>query len=324
MALTVRQLQFFQALVQERHFGRAAQRMGVTQPALSIQIKQLEEHFGFPLFERERGAIALTAAGERLLPRVDHILLQLIDLEQGGAADDAVLEQRFDLGIIPTVAPYLLPNLLPALKDEFPKLQLQVKEGVTEQLFSDVTAGSLHAVVAAEHTGDRNLESIPLFTDPFYIASGRDASDVIASPAAQDSVAIERLLLLDDGHCLRDQALAVCNATGERRLLNFGATSMTTILQLVANGMGITLLPAIAVETEANRLDGISLTDFQKPAPSRSIALFFRPSSARRHDIEALANEIRTAAQPLLDAATAIVDGAQRAKTRPPPQIRAL
>ncbi|MEO1746183.1 MAG: LysR substrate-binding domain-containing protein, partial [Pseudomonadota bacterium] len=232
--LTIRQLQFFEALARERHFRRAAEAVNITQPALSAQIMEMEARLGTSLVERSRGGVTLTPVGKQLLPKAQAILHQMQELTEMAVHTPGPLSGTLEIGMIPTVAPYLLPKLLPSVQSAFPSLNLKVREAVTEQLVADLKAGKLTAVIAAKPIHDTSLREIELFDDPFFIAAGTNTNDVVSSPATHDSVALERLLLLEDGHCLRDQALEACNAAGNRRLVNFGATSMTTLLQLVA------------------------------------------------------------------------------------------
>ena len=297
---TVRQLLFFDALARERHFRRAAENMNVTQPALSAQIMDMEGKLGTDLVERNRGGITLTPTGKRLLPKARAILQQLEALEELATPQTDTLSGTLEIGVIPTVAPYLLPKLLPVLRAAFPSLELKVQEAKTERLVQELIAGNLAAVIAAKPIEGRNVRSIDLFEDPFFMAAGRNSADGLSSPVAPDHLVMERLLLLEDGHCLRDQALTVCEAAGPYQLVNLGATSMTTLLQLVANGLGVTLIPAIAVEAETQKLDTIEIASFIAPVPSRSIGLFYRSTSARMTNFEALAETIKAAAEPLL------------------------
>ncbi|MEO0543366.1 MAG: LysR substrate-binding domain-containing protein [Pseudomonadota bacterium] len=297
---TVRQLLFFDALAREKHFRRAAESVNVTQPALSAQIMDMEDKLGTDLVERNRGGITLTPTGKLLLPKARAILQQIEALEELATSKADELSGTLEIGMIPTVAPYLLPKLLPALRTAFPALELKVREAKTERLVQELTNGNLAAIIAAKPIEIRNAKSTDLFEDIFYMAAGRNSADVLSSPIAPDKLVMDRLLLLEDGHCLRDQALTVCEAAGPYQLVNLGATSMTTLLQLVANGLGVTLIPSIAIDAETQKLDAIEIAPFTAPAPSRKIALFYRGSSARSTNFEALAETIRAAAIPLL------------------------
>jgi LysR family hydrogen peroxide-inducible transcriptional activator len=195
------------------------------------------------------------------------------------------------LGIIPTVAPYLLPLLIPDLRGAYPELTIELREAVTSKLVEDLRLGDLDAIIAALSIDGEGTIAKPLFRDRFLIATSNNDIDVLTSPMTQEDVALERLLLLEEGHCLRDQALAVCSNVKQRQLVNYGATSMATLLQMVGHGMGLTLIPEIAVRTEAGR-NNVRIIAFADPEPSREIGLIWRKQSERREDFEALAAAI--------------------------------
>ena len=209
--------------------------------------------------------------------------------------------------MIPTIAPYVLPKLAPKLQSLYPKLELRVREAVTDTLVRELLDGTLDAFIAAKPIREPGIHAEQLFRDRFLIASATNGTDILSSPLSEDQIALDRLLLLEEGHCLRDQALAVCARDRERRLVDFGATSMTTLLHMVRNGMGLTLLPEIAVASETANAQGLSITPFAAPEPYRDIALFWRSSSKRLPDFGALASVARAASEELLagDAAAA-------------------
>lgn len=298
--MTLRQMQYFDALARELHFGRAAQAVNITQPALSAQIAEIESRVGEKLLERRRGGLVLTDTGERLLPHVRNVLQDVQAMEEMLRQEHGLLQGRLRLGMIPTVAPYLLPGLVPRLQQAYPQLDLRVREALTGTLVEELAEGALDAVIAAEPIDEPGITSRHLFRDRFFIASAENDSDILASPLSEDQIAVERLLLLDEGHCLRDQALAVCSADARRRLVNFGATSMTTLLQMVAHGMGMTLLPEIAVASETESQRGLAITPFADPAPHRDIGLFWRASSHRAGDFNALAEAASAEGETLL------------------------
>jgi LysR family hydrogen peroxide-inducible transcriptional activator len=300
MKLTLKQMHYFDALARTLHFGKAAVSVNISQPALSAQIMDMEAKLERKLVERRHGKVVLTEAGQRLLPHIRRILRDAQALEEMMRQDRGLLVGSLRIGMIPTIAPYLLPRLIPHLQAQYPKLELKVREAITDTLTRELLDGSLDAVVAAEPIDEPGLHAEHLFRDRFFIASSANGSDVLHSPLSEDQVAIDRLLLLDEGHCLRDQALAVCAQGQERRLVNFGATSMTTLLQMVVNGMGLTLLPEIAVPAETKSLRGLSITPFAEPMPYRDIALFWRKSSKRLPDFGALAQSIQAVAGELL------------------------
>ncbi|MEI2297890.1 hydrogen peroxide-inducible genes activator [Ensifer sp. MJa1] len=302
--LTLRQMRYFEALASTRHFGKAADLVHVSQPALSAQIMEMESHLGVKLVERSRTGVLLTHKGEEVLSRTRAILAEVDQLEQSARATAGTLEGRIRIGVIPTLAPYLVPRLVPHLRRVYPAIEIELKESVTSRLVADLGEGLLDAVVAALPIEVDGLSSKPLFSDRFYMAMADDERNILMSPLTEDQVDVEQLLLLEEGHCLRDQALAVCSTAGKRRLVSFGATSMTTLLQMVANGMGMTLIPEIAIATEASR-NAIRIVPFAAPEPAREIGLVWRRSSPRERDMEALAAAISGCADDIFRAAVA-------------------
>ncbi|MEI3850265.1 MULTISPECIES: hydrogen peroxide-inducible genes activator [Ensifer] len=302
--LTLRQMRYFEALASARHFGKAAELVHVSQPALSAQIMEMENHLGVKLVERSRGGVFLTRKGEEILARTRTVLAEVDMLEQSARASSGTLEGRIRIGVIPTLAPYLVPRLVPHLRRVYPAIEIELKESVTSRLVADLGEGLLDAVVAALPIETDGLSTKPLFSDRFYMAMADDERNILMSPLTEDQVDVEQLLLLEEGHCLRDQALAVCSTAGKRRLVSFGATSMTTLLQMVANGMGMTLIPEIAIATEAAR-NSIRIVPFAAPEPAREIGLVWRRSSPRERDMEALATAISDCADDIIRAAAA-------------------
>ncbi|WP_043618303.1 hydrogen peroxide-inducible genes activator [Ensifer sp. ZNC0028] len=302
--LTLRQMRYFEALASARHFGKAAELVHVSQPALSAQIMEMENHLGVKLVERSRSGVFLTRKGEEVLARTRAILAEVDQLELSARTSSGTLEGRIRIGVIPTLAPYLVPRLVPHLRQVYPAIEIELKESVTSRLVADLGEGLLDAVVAALPIETDGLSTKPLFSDRFYMAMADDERNILMSPLTEDQVDVEQLLLLEEGHCLRDQALAVCSTAGKRRLVSFGATSMTTLLQMVANGMGMTLIPEIAIATEAAR-NSIRIVPFAAPEPAREIGLIWRRSSPRERDMEALAAAISGCADHILQAAAA-------------------
>lgn len=289
--LTLRQMRYFDTLATTRHFGRAAAMVNVSQPALSAQIMEMEDHLGTLLVERHRSGVLLTPKGEVVLQRVRRILEDVAGLEEFSRDGNGVLQGLTRIGIIPTVAPYLVPTLVPYLRKIHPDVEIELREAVTDRLIADLSEGRIDAVIAALPIDGDGLENQSLFADRFFMAMANNDSDVLTSPLTETQVDAERLLLLEEGHCLRDQALAVCGTAGKRSLVNFGATSMTTLLQMVSHDMGMTLIPEMAIATEAARND-LRIVPFAEPAPSRQIGLIWRRSSGRGKDMEALAEAI--------------------------------
>ncbi len=302
--LTLRQMRYFDALATARHFGRAAELAHVSQPALSAQIMEMEEHLGVKLVERSRAGTFLTAIGEEVLAQVRSILADVDRLEESARQRPGTLEGRLRLGVIPTLAPYLVPQLIPYLRQRYPAIEIELKESLTDRLIADLGEGRLDAVVAALPIDAEGVVTRSLFSDRFFMAIADNDRTVLMSPLTEDQVDISQLLLLEEGHCLRDQALAVCNTAGKRQLTSFGATSMATLLQMVANGMGMTLIPEIAVPSEAAR-NAIRIVPFAAPEPARDVGLVWRRSNPRGRDMDALAEAIVACAQGVATRAAA-------------------
>jgi LysR family hydrogen peroxide-inducible transcriptional activator len=288
--LTLRQMRYFEALATTRHFGRAADLVHISQPALSAQIMEMETYLGAKLVERTRGSTILTRKGEAVLAHVHTILHEIDRLERAVRRDGGVLDGLIRIGIIPTVAPYLVPQFVPYLRRAYPNVEIELREAVTSRLIADLTEGRLDAVIAALPLEADGLRTRSLFTDRFFMAMAENGDDVLTSPLTENEVDVDRLLLLEEGHCLRDQALAVCGAN-KRSLVNFGATSMTTLLQMVSHDMGMTLIPEMAVATETGR-NSIRIVPFAEPQPSREIGLAWRRNNQRDVDMQALADAV--------------------------------
>jgi LysR family hydrogen peroxide-inducible transcriptional activator len=301
--ITLRQMRYFEALAATGHFGKAASLVNVSQPALSAQIAEMESFLEVKVVERTRSGAFLTPEGQELLPDVRAILENVDRLQARVKSGQGPLRGRLRLGIIPTVAPYLVPELIPEVRSHYPDLNIELKESLTSSCLDDLKHGKLDCAIVALPVHGDGIESILLFEDRFLIASAEDERTILMSPMTEDNVDVERLLLLEEGHCLRDQALAVCGTAAGRRVANYGATSMSTLLQMVSHGMGITLIPEIAVRDERTR-NRMRIVPFAEPQPSRRIGLVWRSSaSAKRRDFEALAKVVRESAAGLLEAA---------------------
>ena len=247
--LTLRQLEYVVALADTLHFGRAAEACFVSQPALSAQLKTLEEGLGLPLFERGRREVRLTRAGEAFLPRARTILRESQELWEGILRFRDPLSGPFHLGVIPSIAPYLLPRVLPAIRQSFPELELSLHEGKTKTLVERLEAGDLDVIIVALPYPLLSLEVEPLFEDPFYLAVSRDHPLRHNSSVSLDQLEGEEILLLEEGHCLRGHALQLCDLARRTRLGNLRATSLSTLLSMVAEGMGLTVVPRLLVES---------------------------------------------------------------------------
>lgn len=289
---TLRQLRYFEALAETLHFGRAARRLNISQPALSTQIAQLEAFFGQTLVDRRPSGVALTPEGDAVLRRARRILIECRDLETLSEGVAEPLSGRLRLGIIASLAPYLLPPLLTRLEEDYPELRIGVRENVTASLLGELARGDLDCVALALPIAEKGTETIALGDDPFLVAVPEGRVDRFASPVAVERLDDERLILLEEGHCLRDQALAVCERAQARDLAQLGATSLTTLLRMVAGGLGVTLVPQCAVAAEG-RGGGVAFLPFADPVPSRRLALAFRGTTGRSKDYERLAEIMR-------------------------------
>ena len=285
--ITLRQLRYLEALGEHRHFGRAAEACAVTQPALSMQIRELEKVLGVELVERRPGEVALTDIGIEVLRRGGRVLSETRDLIDFARHHGRPLTGRLRLGVIPTIAPYLLPCILPALQRRCPELRVELRESQTKVLLDELTRGALDLVMLALPVAEGELEAMPLFDDPFLLAVPASDPHPERAPVNVDDIDHERLILLEEGHCLRDQALAYCGNGGHGSAMRLGATSLTTVMQMVANGYGVTLVPQVAVDVEV-RDERIKLLRLTPPQPGRTIGLVWRQTSPRKVDFIAL------------------------------------
>lgn len=295
-SVTLKQLRYFHALAREQHFGRAADACSVTQPALSMQIQELEASLGLDLVERTRAGVKLTAKGEQIAERAQRILNDVHDLVDFARQSAGVLSGRLRLGLIPSVAPYLLPPLLPLLKAQHPDLELHLRETQTETLVHELAEGKLDVLLLALPVKHHDIETLTLFEDRFLLALPKTQNLSGRLKATPDLVKGERLLLLEEGHCLRDQALTYCSLKHVDTINTFGASSLSTIVEMVAGGLGITLLPELCVSVEERGRD-IKLMRFVDPEPARTIGLVWRHSSPRADDYRALGQLVLAAGQ---------------------------
>jgi LysR family hydrogen peroxide-inducible transcriptional activator len=291
---SLRQLECAVAVANALHFGRAARACAVTQPALSAQIRALEDLLGVALFERSRRGVALTRAGERVVARARDLLQGLDELVELAAGEREPLVGPLHLGVIPTVAPYLLPRWLARVRDAHPKLQLLLHEDRTAALVQRLREASLDLLLLALPVAGSDLEALPIFREPFVLAAPRGHRLAQGrGPLAQGDLEGEPVLLLEDGHCLRDQALAVCRDRGARESETVRAASLSTLVQMVRGGLGVTLLPTSSLDVELRGGRDLAVRPFREPAPSREIGLLWRKSSPRASEFRALGEILR-------------------------------
>ncbi len=281
MNITLRQLGYFKALAEHRHFGRAAEAVNISQPALSVQIRALEDGLGQPLVERGARDAVLTPFGRRILVHTERVLSEMEALSES-ARWRGGLAGRLNLGMIPTIAPYLLPGALEALRTVDISLDVQMQEAKTKRLVTMLLEGRLDAAVVALPLDDEGLVASPLFEDRFLLAGNAPrlaALEAEAETLRPTELGREPMLLLDDGHCLTDQALEVCGRLRSHAQIDTGASSLPTLSRLVAAGFGLTLIPELAAPTELRAAPDMRVMRFAAPEPARQIALVRRASA---------------------------------------------
>ena len=283
--ITLKQLRYLSALSHHGHFGKAARSCAVTQPALSMQIQLLEAELGVPLVERRPGEATLTDVGLEVAQRAERVLAATRDLADFARHRGRLLTGRMQIGVIPSIAPYVLPKLLPVLQRRYPDLRVELRETQTRMLVEELHRGVLDVIMLALPAADAEIESIRLFDDPFLLAVPSTDNRPESTRVSEEDIDTQRLILLEEGHCLRDQALALC--ASRHRDAALGATSLTTVMQMVANGYGVTLLPQVAVDVEL-RDERVKLLRFTDPAPGRTVGLAWRRTSPRKADFVAL------------------------------------
>lgn len=298
--MNLRDLRYLVALAELRHFGRAAEACFVSQPTLSTQIKKIEDELGVTLVERAPRKVMLTEAGAEIAQRARVVLNEI---EQIRAIARRSLDPEagsLKLGIFPTLGPYLLPHVVPRLRARFPRMELLLVEEKTELLLQRLHEGRIDAAVLALPLHEEQLHAELLFEEPFVLAVPADHGLADSARLSLDDIADERLLLLDEGHCLRDQALDVCHLAGASEKDGFRATSLETLRQMVAAGVGVTLLPLLAVQPPVPRSEALKLLRFTDSNPSRQIALVWRKSSAHGEFLHKVAEVLAQLPQELL------------------------
>ena len=297
MPISLKQMRYAIAVARLGHFGKAAEASAVSQPALSQQILALEALCGTLLFDRLKTGVRLTPFGREFVTLAHEAIRSAEALETFVASHGGQPKNPVRFGLIPTVAPYLLPSIFPALAARLPELTFTISESRTEALLAGLHDGSLDiALIATELPKDGpKLVAAPLFDDPFVLATPRN--ELTAQPVSLSSLAPERILLLDEGHCFRDQTISACGLDGDRGARTFAATSLSTIVEFVANGQGVTLLPQIALRKEAND-PRIAVYPLNEPGAGRQLRLVWREASPFGPTFEQIAQVIKSSAQP--------------------------
>lgn len=294
--LTLKQLRYFEALAHHGHFGRAAEACAVTQPALSLQIRDLEDSLGAVLFERGARQVRLTRFGEDFAPRVRSILRSVEELGDLARASRERLSGRLRIGVIPTVAPYLLPAVISGLTRQHPGLDIHVRETLTARLLRELAEGRLDTAIAALPVSDAALEEVPLFAERFVLV--RPAEDAEKPVPNSEMLREMRLLLLEEGHCFRDQALSFCDMHAARPREVLEGSSLSTLVQMVGAGIGVTLIPEMAVAVET-RSAAVSIARFPAPEPQRTIGMIWRRSNPLSSQLLQISHGVRAAAQSI-------------------------
>jgi LysR family hydrogen peroxide-inducible transcriptional activator len=310
--ITLRHLRYFDALAQHGHFGRAADACAISQPALSLQMKELEDILGAPLIERGPRRIRLTALGEAFAARARDILRAVDELGDLARASFSPLTGRLRLGVIPTVAPYMLPAIIQTLTARFPGLDLRPREAVTQKLVDDLIEGRLDAAIVALPISEPSLHEQPLFPEAFMLVRPlADAGKPVPEPQTLREM---RLLLLEEGHCFRDQALSFCGMDGGRAeggRAEYGrpdagrdgprdlmeGSSLATLVQMVGAGIGVTLIPEMAVPIET-RSARVSIAGFPRGGPARTIGMAWRRTNPLSQQLTHIAGLVREACRP--------------------------
>jgi LysR family transcriptional regulator, hydrogen peroxide-inducible genes activator len=293
MDLKLKDLRYLVAVADQRHFGRAAARCFVSQPTLSAQLKKLEDNLGVQLIERAPNNVCLTEAGEAIVARARRILEASDEMVTLARSQRDPLAGRLRVALLPTIGPYLLPRVAPAVRKALPRLELRLYEYQTAAMLAKLHAGEIDVGILALPVEVDGLESRELYREAFMVALPEHHPLAARERVRLADLKGEQLLLLEEGHCLRDQALEVCSRVGVSDQQDFRATSLETLRQMVATGAGVTLLPELAGRGAYRNARGVALRPFAQPAPERHIGALWRKSSARRAAIDALCALIR-------------------------------
>jgi LysR family hydrogen peroxide-inducible transcriptional activator len=292
--MNLRDLRYFVALADTRHFGKAAERSFVSQPTLSAQIKKLETYLGVQLIERQPRKVALTETGAKILPLARRIVQESDEIVSLARNEHDPLSGKLKVGLIPTIGPYLLPVVTRKLRKQLPRLKLMLYEHQTQPLLEKLRAGDIDVGILALPVPLDGLEARPLYDEDFTLAVPTTSTLAKRSNVKIDDLTGETLLLLEDGHCLRDQALDVCSRIDVKESEDYRATSLETLRQMVAAGLGITLLPQLATRGPFGSGHGLIVKEFAKPVPSRSVGAVWRKSTARTDAIKAVCDVIHS------------------------------
>lgn len=288
--LTLKHLRYFEALARHGHFGRASEDCAISQPALSVQIKELEGILGAPLVERGPRHVRLTGLGETFADRARDILRRVDELGDLARATGDLMTGQFRLGIIPTIAPYLLPGVVHCLQDNFPGLDLRPREAVTQRLLGLLHDGQMDAAIMALPVPDPAFETVALFDEEFVLVRPQDDADKPVPGA--DGLRLMRLLLLEEGHCFRDQAIAFCTLSPSASRDLMEGNTLATLVQMVGAGIGVTLIPEMAIAVETGSAP-VAVARLPAPRPTRSIGMVWRKTNPLAHHFDEIACLLR-------------------------------
>jgi LysR family hydrogen peroxide-inducible transcriptional activator len=292
---SLKQLRYLLALAEHLNFTRAAQACFVSQSTLSTGLKELETTLGVQLVERDKQTVSLTQIGEEVVARARQVMASAEDLSDFVADASRPMQRQLRLGVIPTIAPFVLPSVMPMLRLKFPKLQLALREDLTANLLTRLRNRQLDfALIALPYETD-DLRVLKLYKDKFWLVELENDRSIIGKAIQISSQWTERLLLLEEGHCLRDHALQACSATEVASVNGIEATSLLTLVQMVSSGFGVALLPDLAVQSGLLNGSSLKARPLAPPAPVRTIALVTRPTSAHMVEFEAIGELIAAA-----------------------------
>ncbi|HKQ16591.1 MAG TPA: LysR substrate-binding domain-containing protein [Steroidobacteraceae bacterium] len=292
--MNLRDLRYFVALAETRHFGKAAERSYVSQPTLSAQIKKLETYLGVQLIERQPRKVALTETGVKILPIARRIVQESDEIVSLARNEHDPLSGKLKVGLIPTIGPYLLPLITRKLRKQLPRLKLMLYEHQTQPLLEKLRAGDIDLGILALPVPLDGLEARSLYDENFTLAVPTNSPLAKRAHVKIDDLTGETLLLLEDGHCLRDQALDVCSRIDVKESEDYRATSLETLRQMVAAGLGITLLPELATRGPFGSGHGLTVKEFSRPVPSRTVGAVWRKSTARTDAIKAVCDTVHS------------------------------
>jgi len=302
--MNLRDLEYLTAVYDLRHFRKAAERCHVSQPTLSGQLKKLEEYLGVQLMERgSRNKVIFTPIGDEVVRRARNILSEAAEIEDLARSGSDPMSGRLRVGVIPTLAPYLLPLVMDPIRANFPKLRLLVQEAQTEAIVGMLKRGELDLAILALPVPGEGFCELDLFREPFYLAVPRNHPLAKRAAVDTDDLSGQQVLLLEDGHCLRGQALDICFAAGAKEVDNFRATSLETLRHLVAADSGVTLVPELAVDKGSVGNSAVVYVPFKPPAPTRRIGLLYRKNASRVETFQRLGAALRDVIVPELEAA---------------------